>query len=59
MAIAKSNHCREVLSATKVVPWQKRHADSKDLRRTVLGQKALQASNDPMLGYTELDGRHY
>jgi hypothetical protein len=25
----------------------------------VLGQKALQASNDPMLGYTELDGRHY
>jgi uncharacterized protein (DUF2252 family) len=28
-------------------------------RRVVLGQKALQASNDPMLGYTDMDGRHY
>jgi len=28
-------------------------------KRVVLGQKALQASNDPMLGYTEMDGRHY
>ena len=25
----------------------------------MLGQKGLQASNDPMLGYTEIDGRHY
>ena len=28
-------------------------------KRVVLGQKGLQASNDPMLGYTEIDGRHY
>ena len=28
-------------------------------KRVVLGQKALQASNDPMLGYTDMDGRHY
>jgi uncharacterized protein (DUF2252 family) len=28
-------------------------------KRVVLGQKALQASNDPMLGYTEIDGRDY
>lgn len=27
-------------------------------KRVVLGQKGLQASNDPMLGYTEIDGRH-
>jgi len=30
-----------------------------DGKRVVLGQKALQASNDPMLGYTKMDGRHY
>ena len=28
-------------------------------KRVVLGQKGLQASNDPMLGYTDIDGRHY
>ena len=28
-------------------------------RRVVLGQKGLQASNDPMLGYTNIDGRQY
>jgi uncharacterized protein (DUF2252 family) len=28
-------------------------------KRVVLGQKGMQASNDPMLGYTEIDGRHY
>lgn len=28
-------------------------------KRVVLGQKGLQASNDPMLGYTDMDGRHY
>jgi uncharacterized protein (DUF2252 family) len=28
-------------------------------KQVVLGQKGLQASNDPMLGYTEIDGRHY
>jgi uncharacterized protein (DUF2252 family) len=28
-------------------------------KRVVVGQKGLQASNDPMLGYTEIDGRHY
>ena len=28
-------------------------------KRVVLGQKALQASNDPMLGYTDMNGRHY
>jgi uncharacterized protein (DUF2252 family) len=28
-------------------------------RRVVFGQKGLQASNDPMLGYTEMDGKHY
>lgn len=28
-------------------------------KRVVMGQKALQASNDPMLGYTEMDGRYY
>jgi uncharacterized protein (DUF2252 family) len=30
-----------------------------DGKRVVLGQKGLQASNDPMLGYTDIDGRHY
>jgi uncharacterized protein (DUF2252 family) len=28
-------------------------------KRVVTGQMALQASSDPMLGYTEIDGRHY
>lgn len=28
-------------------------------KRIVVGQRALQASSDPMLGYTEIDGRHY
>jgi uncharacterized protein (DUF2252 family) len=28
-------------------------------RRVVLGQKGMQASNDPMLGYTEIEGRDY
>jgi uncharacterized protein (DUF2252 family) len=28
-------------------------------RRVVLGQKGMQASNDPMLGYAEIDGRDY
>jgi uncharacterized protein (DUF2252 family) len=28
-------------------------------KRVVVGQLALQASSDPMLGYTEIDGRHY
>jgi uncharacterized protein (DUF2252 family) len=28
-------------------------------KRVVVGQHALQASSDPMLGYTELDGREY
>ena len=28
-------------------------------KRVVMGQKAMQASNDPMLGYTEIDGRDY
>jgi uncharacterized protein (DUF2252 family) len=28
-------------------------------KRVVSGQKGLQASNDPMLGYTEIDGRDY
>ena len=28
-------------------------------RRVVVGQRALQASSDPMLGYTAIDGRHY
>ena len=28
-------------------------------KRVVIGQRALQASSDPMLGYTEWDGRHY
>jgi uncharacterized protein (DUF2252 family) len=28
-------------------------------KRVVSGQKGLQASNDPMLGYTDIDGRHY
>ena len=27
--------------------------------RVVMGQRALQAANDPMLGYTDIDGRHY
>ncbi|MGA7708292.1 MAG: DUF2252 domain-containing protein [Acidobacteriaceae bacterium] len=27
--------------------------------RVVVGQRALQASSDPMLGYTEMDGRNY
>lgn len=27
--------------------------------RVVIGQRALQASSDPMLGYTEIDGRPY
>jgi uncharacterized protein (DUF2252 family) len=30
-----------------------------DGKRVVLGQKGLQASNDPMLGYTDIDGRQY
>jgi uncharacterized protein (DUF2252 family) len=30
-----------------------------DGKRVVFGQKALQAMNDPMLGYTDMDGRHY
>jgi uncharacterized protein (DUF2252 family) len=28
-------------------------------KRVVLGQKGMQASNDPMLGYTDIDGRDY
>jgi uncharacterized protein (DUF2252 family) len=28
-------------------------------KRVVLGQKGLQASNDPLLGFTDIDGRHY
>jgi uncharacterized protein (DUF2252 family) len=28
-------------------------------KRVVMGQRAMQASSDPMLGYTEIDGRHY
>ena len=28
-------------------------------RRVVIGQRALQASSDPMLGFTEMDGRHF
>jgi uncharacterized protein (DUF2252 family) len=28
-------------------------------KRVVVGQRALQASSDPMLGYTEIDGRDY
>ena len=28
-------------------------------KRVVMGQRALQASSDPMLGYTEMDGRDY
>lgn len=28
-------------------------------KRVVLGQRALQASSDPMLGYTSIDGRDY
>ena len=28
-------------------------------KRVVMGQRAMQASFDPMLGYTEIDGRHY
>jgi len=28
-------------------------------KRVTVGQQALQASSDPMLGYTEIDGRHY
>jgi uncharacterized protein (DUF2252 family) len=28
-------------------------------KRVVIGQRALQASSDPMLGYTEMDGREY
>ena len=28
-------------------------------KRVVVGQRALQASSDPMLGYTDIDGRHY
>jgi len=28
-------------------------------KRVVMGQRALQASSDPMLGYTEIDGRDY
>jgi uncharacterized protein (DUF2252 family) len=28
-------------------------------KRVVFGQKALQSLNDPMLGYTEMEGRHY
>jgi uncharacterized protein (DUF2252 family) len=28
-------------------------------KRIVVGQRALQASSDPMLGYTDIDGRHY
>jgi uncharacterized protein (DUF2252 family) len=28
-------------------------------KRVVIGQRAMQASSDPMLGYTEMDGRHY
>jgi hypothetical protein len=28
-------------------------------KRAVMGQRALQASSDPMLGYTEIDGRDY
>jgi uncharacterized protein (DUF2252 family) len=28
-------------------------------RRVVVGQRALQASSDPMLGYTSIDGRDY
>jgi uncharacterized protein (DUF2252 family) len=28
-------------------------------KRVVVGHRALQASSDPMLGYTDMDGRHY
>ncbi len=28
-------------------------------RRVVMGQRSLQASSDPMLGYTDIGGRHY
>jgi uncharacterized protein (DUF2252 family) len=28
-------------------------------KRVVIGQRALQASSDPMLGYTQIDGRDY
>jgi uncharacterized protein (DUF2252 family) len=28
-------------------------------KRVVMGQRAMQASSDPMLGYTEIDGRDY
>jgi len=28
-------------------------------KRVVIGQRALQASSDPMLGYTDMDGRQY
>jgi uncharacterized protein (DUF2252 family) len=28
-------------------------------KRVIVGQRALQASSDPMLGYTEIDGRHF
>ena len=28
-------------------------------KRVVVGQRALQASSDPMLGFTDIDGRHY
>jgi uncharacterized protein (DUF2252 family) len=28
-------------------------------KRVVVGQRALQASSDPMLGFTEIDGRHF
>jgi uncharacterized protein (DUF2252 family) len=28
-------------------------------KRVVMGQRAMQASSDPMLGYTEMDGRDY
>jgi len=28
-------------------------------RRVVIGEAVLQAAHDPLLGYTEMDGRHY
>jgi hypothetical protein len=65
MAIAKMEPLPGSDLGQKIVPWQIRHADGKDLRRPVsreshgVGQKGLQASNDPMLGYTEMNGKHY
>jgi len=37
------------------LPKEYRH----DGKRVVAGQRCLQASSDPMLGYTEMDDRHY